>query len=324
MSTVITEIQSPFGENSIFHPSWDQKQKNQNQINEINNLNLEDSSIQANGVHIELVNSNLVEQVPNGYYYKKDGTFYGKHGNSEYVNICSTVEIKNGKNIYNVQYNTKIKHSDLIFLAATAIGESSFGYGVENKVEVYAISNAIVNYYKIIFKSKGPLKSSIKDMKAYAAINKNDIFTNFSNCSDKKRNYSFYKDAIGAALNALNEKSSYDFSNGATHWDGIDIQKNGKWKEGLQFQEKSADIFSIGDNKKPVKQKYGDGKYYERIYDYKWTATKGYYGINNKKINVYCPYFKDDIINKHKFGTVLMRLSDDYNKRLKYGEVKVE
>lgn len=140
----------------------------------------------------------------------------------------------------------------------------------------------------------------------------------------KKRESKFWN-TIGAALNALHEQSCIDYSNGATHWDGIDIKQTGrKWEEGLKFEEASADIFSIGDNKNTVKQKYANGKYYERIYDYKWIGTKGLFGINEKKKNIYHPYFKGDTINKNKFGTVLMRLSNDYNNRLKYGDKKVD
>lgn len=210
-------------------------------------------------------------------------------------------------------------------MAGTAIGESSYGYGVENKLEVYAIANAIINYYHYENKSNGTIRSSITKMKAFAAIHQNDVYKRFIGVTDKTRNDSFFKEAICAALNALCEESCVDYSNGATHWDGIDItQKGRKWQEGLKFQTSSADIFSIGDNKKNVKQKYGDGKYYERLYDYKWVGTKGFYGINEKKKNPYFSYFEGDKENTNKFGTVMMRLSDDFKNRLKYGDKKVE
>jgi len=316
---------SPFGEDSIFHPSWEEKQEQarlQNQQKDLENL----LSLSATeGIEVVLSNNEIIPKAADGYYYTEDGTFYGKHGTSKLISICSMVEKINGKNRYHILYKTNIEYDNLILVAGTAIGESSYGYGVENKQEVYAIANAIINYYYYENKSNGTIESSIRKMKAFAAINPNAVYKKFIGFTDEKRNYNFCKEAIAAALNALHEKSCIDYSNGATHWDGIDIKQKGrKWGEGLKFQESSADIFSIGDNKKSVKQKYADGKYYERIYDYKWIGTKGFYGINEKKKNVYHPYFDGDSINKNKFGTVLMRLSNDYKNRLKYGDKKVE
>jgi hypothetical protein len=316
---------SPFGKDSIFNPSWEEKQKRQSLQNQQKDLEKLLSLTTTEGIELVLNNNEIIPSVPEGYFYTEDGTFYGKHGTSKLISICSKVEKINGKNSYHVLYKTNIEYGNLILVAGTAIGESSYGYGVENKQEVYAIANAIMNFYYYINKSIGTIKSSIVKMKAFAAINQNDVYKKFIEFTDEKRNYNFCKVAIGAALNALHEKSCIDFSNGGTHWDGIDIKQKGrKWQEGLKFQEASADIFSIGDNKKTVKEKYGDGKFYERIYDYKWIGTKGFSGINKKQTNPYFPYFGGDKINKNKFGTVMMKLSNDYNNRIKYGEKKVE
>jgi hypothetical protein len=316
---------SPFGENSIFAPGWDDKQKSVRKLKDQENLQDIPSSAVKDGVEINLINGQIVSQAADGYYYNQDGTFYGKHGTSDLISICSKVEKINEKSRYHITYKTNIKYADLILVAGTAIGESSYGYGIENRQEVYALANAILNYYYYINRSNGSIRSSIIKMKAFAAINENAVYTKFIDFTDEKRNYNFCKEAIGAALNALHEQSCIDYSNGATHWDGIDIKQTGrKWEEGLKFEDASADIFSIGDNKNTVKQKYADGKYYERIYDYKWIGTKGLFGINEKKKNIYHPYFEGDTINKNKFGTVLMRLSNDYNNRLKYGDKKVD
>src|SRR5690554_6365622 len=108
-------------------------------------------------------------------------------------------------------------------------------------------------------------------MKAFATINPNAVYKKFLGFTDEKRSYKFCKEAIAAALNALNEKSCTDYSNGATHWDGLGLKQKGrKWGEGLKFQDSSADVVSLVDNKKSVKHKYVHGKYYQRIYDYKW------------------------------------------------------
>ncbi|MCU0350147.1 MAG: hypothetical protein MUF43_04860 [Flavobacterium sp.] len=278
-----------------------------------------------NNFEITLTGNKVITKEPDGYYYTSDGTFYGKHGKSDLITICSKVEKINENNRYYILYKTNIKYENLILVAGTAVGESSYGYGVENQFEIYALANSIINFYYYENNLKGTIKDSIIKMKAFAAINENAVYKKFKKLSDSDRNLSFFKHAIGAALNALNESTCLDYSNGATHWDGIDIKENGrKWKEGLKFQEISADIFSIGDNKKTVKEKYADGKYYERIYDYKWIATKGFFGINSKKKNPHFPYYDGDKINENKFGTVFMRLSNEYKNKLKYGKKKVE
>ena len=257
----------------------------------------------------------------NGYYYLKDDTFLGKFGQCNLITICSKTEEKNGKTLYYVLFKTNINYDELIAVAGTAIGESSFGYQVENRYEVYALANAIMNFYRIKTQSQGSVKDSISKMKAFANTKQNTIYKNFINTSDFQRNDSFFKEAIGAALNAMCPDICIDYSYGATHWDGIDIKANGKWKEGLKFQNKS-DIFSIGNNKKHTEILYRDQKCYEKIYDYAWLGVVGYFGINNKQVNPYYPYFEGDTINKNKFGTVFMRESDEFNERIPYGQIK--
>lgn len=320
----IFDFDDKFGYTSPFGNNWIEEEKEEREKREEERLVRENNILSLNN-GIEIFKNK--EQKANGYYYTQDGTFYGKEGTSDLISICSQVESNNGQNRYFILYKTNIKYENLILVAGTAVGESAYGYGVENRLEVYAIANAIMNYYRYEYKSRpnGTIRNSIVEMKAFAAINQNDVYKKFISYSDKKRNDNFFKEAICAALNALYEKNCIDYSDGATHWDGIDItQKGCKWQEGLKFQTTSADIFSIGDNKKSVKQKFGDGKYYERIYDYKWIGTKGFYGINEKLKNKYFPYFKGDTINEYKFGTVLMRLSEGFKNKLKYGDKKVE
>lgn len=307
--------ESPFG-------NWEKKDFSKSKLDELTSSS---SNINQNVSEIALneITGKLKIGKADGYYYQEDGTFIGKHGTSKLINICSSYE-EIGDNIrYHIKYRTKIKYSDLILVAGAALAESSYGYGVENKLEVFAIANAIMNYYYYEYEGTGTIKSSMAKQKIYATTDGNPTFKKFNKYTDKQRNYNFSKEGIRAALNALHEKSCTDYSNGATHWDGIDAKK-AKWSQGMKFQEKSADIFGLGDNKKPVKQKYKDGKCYERIYDYKWIGTKGFSGTNPKKKNPYHPYYEGDTINEHKFGTILMRLSKEYKTRLKYGDKKVE
>lgn len=315
---------SPFGERSIFHPNWDERRKSDR---DEAHPNIQEvlPQIAKDGVELVIENNQLLAKQADGYYYTIDGHFWGVHGPNDRVSICSKVSHINGKNVYHVLYNTGIRYNDLILVAGTAVGESSYGYGVENKQEIYAIANAIMNFYRYINKSNGSIIKSVNDMQAYAATKQNDTYKKFIKFSNEERNQTFFKEAIGAALNAMNEPSCIDYSNGATHWDGIDAALNGrKWKEGLKFQDPSADIFCLGNNQKYTKEKYGDRKYYERIYDYKWIATKGVYGTNSRKRNPHYPYFDGDMVNEHRFGTILMRTSDEYNRRIPYGQEPVE
>lgn len=309
---------SPFGENSIFHPSWEEKEKERRRQKEY----LANHSFNKN-VRLIFVNHPSTNYEPtNGYYYLKDGTFLGQFGKSNLITICSKTEIKNGELLFYILFKTNIQYDELIAVAGTAIGESSFGYQVENKDEVYALANAIMNFYRIKTLSKGSVKDSISKMKAYAYTKQNEIYKKFINTGDFQRNDSFFKEAICAALNAMCTDICIDYSNGATHWDGIDIKANGKWAEGLKFQNNAADIFKIGDNKKHTEMLYRDQTCYEKIFDYRWLALCGYYGINDKKENPYYPYYNGDTINKHKFGTVFMRESDEFNNRIPYGKIK--
>ena len=316
---------SPFGENSIFHPSWEEKEKERRNNLTEQRHNTFRSIDKANNIALLFDNKTLSKnKIADGYYYLKDGTFLGNYGNSNLITICSKEEMKDEKRLFHILSETDILYDDLIAVAGTAIGESSYGYQVENKFEVYALANTIMNYYHIENESKGTIKDNLIKMKAYAYINQNRIYKDFKNQTDIQRNDSFFKEAIFAALNAMCAKFCIDYSRGATYWDGIDIKANGKWKEGLKFQYESADIFSIGNNKKHTAIKYKDQKCYERIFDYKWIGLCGFYDFNSNRENPYYPYFKEDTINKNKFGTVFMKLSDDYKNRIKYGERTVD
>ena len=50
--------------------------------------------------------------------------------------------------------------------------------------------------------------------------------------------------SISAAINAICE--GFDYSNGATGWDGIDLKTNSH-RFGLNIQDPSHDIFGVGD-----------------------------------------------------------------------------
>jgi hypothetical protein len=153
----------------------------------------------------------------NGHFYNTDGTFEGKinepdfEGSIEDVYVCDGKSIQKDKNgndllTYN---NTKIlkendknvKYDDFIFSASTVYAESSIGYGVTDKYELFAIANVH--------------KRNKTAYGAYAPEAKN-----FRKKKNEERNETNMIHAIAAEINVL--QNGEDFSNGATQWDGAE------------------------------------------------------------------------------------------------------
>src|SRR5690554_6305133 len=129
---------SPFGEDSIFHPSWEEKQEEerlQNQQKELENL----LSLSATeGIEVVLSNNQIIPKVADGYYYAEDGSFYGKHGTCNVMSSCWMVGKITRKNRYHSLYNTKVEYENAMLLGGTARSERSYCYAVDNVQEAYA------------------------------------------------------------------------------------------------------------------------------------------------------------------------------------------
>jgi len=153
----------------------------------------------------------------NGHFYNKDGTFEGKinepdfEGSVEDVYVCdgrSTQKNKSGNDL--VTYNNtkllkendvKITHEKFIISASTVYGESSIGYGVIDKNELYAIATV----HK-------------RNKTAYGINDKQAI--KFRKKTNEERNETSMIHAIAGEINAL--VGGTDFSNGAKQWDGAE------------------------------------------------------------------------------------------------------
>ncbi|WP_264551004.1 hypothetical protein [Flavobacterium sp. N2038] len=153
----------------------------------------------------------------NGHFYNKDGTFEGKinepdfEGSFDDVYVCdgkSTQKNKDG-NDFVTYNNTKllkeneanITHKKFIISASTVYAESSIGYGIVDKYELFAIAS-VHKRNKIAYGVNAP-----------AAIK-------FRKKKDDERNETNMIHAIAAEINVL--QNGEDFSNGAVQWDGAE------------------------------------------------------------------------------------------------------
>lgn len=118
--------------------------------------------------------------------------------------------------------------------------------------------------------------------------------------------------AIAGVINELS--NGFDYSYGATLWDGIDIKK-AKWNDGLKFAEDTHDVFGLKDNKNEGKELWktpGKDIWLRRKWEYVYITTVAYSGENKKRKNGHYPYFKDDKINQFRYGTTFMKYHPDF------------
>jgi len=142
-----------------------------------------------------------------GDYYSKDGEHLGSDGIDD-----NKAYVADGKNADGTFANAKelsVSHSTLKDFAATIHGESS-----GDKNESFAIGSTVVNYMNSSGKSLSSLVSKENNY-SYAAGKHN-----YDNISNKGSKYE-----MAAAINALT--GGFDYSLGATHWDGRDLMIDG-------------------------------------------------------------------------------------------------
>jgi hypothetical protein len=258
----------------------------------------------------------------NGFYYLYDGTFLGNYGNSKEVVVCakkSDREDKKSKKKWQEflsPIRLIIENDDFIHFSATIFAESLLGYEIVIKEEVFAFAKAIGNY---IIKEK---EDKNKELTYREAITANGVYgadspnyINFINEKDRNSNSKMML-ALSGVINELT--NGFDYSYGATLWDGIDI-KRAKWKDGLEFAKDIHDVFGLKDNKNAGKEYWKDikkkeTKYLRRKWDYKYITTIAYSGENKKRKNGYYPYYEGDIVNMFKYGTTFMKTHPDFEK----------
>jgi RHS repeat-associated protein len=142
------------------------------------------------------------------YYFTADGLFLNKIGDSKKVFTAERIEYNTedcGDGTMGLEPNVvnsrdlNINYDKFIKKSATVYGESSHGYGIDNKEEIFAIAS-VHERNKIAF---GATSAAAKT---------------FTNTADYKRNGTFKQTAIAAEINALT--GGFDYSFGATMWDG--------------------------------------------------------------------------------------------------------
>ncbi len=222
------------------------------------------------------------------YYYGADGTFLFQTNDKKddvlYWNQNKENQRQNENGDCETYYGgfdalqhkgKTVQNGDLTLLASTAYGESS-----EQNVadEVYGISNAIVNNMDARGKD-ATLQGTINGF-AFAATDGNDRTNQFNNTSATDRNGTFMQMAIGGAINALS--GGCDYSNGATHWAGVDIgsSKEKRATGGLLFTDQSHDMFNLGSKTAtgaPIStywyDKKGNATSIRGSYSYTWQTT---------------------------------------------------
>ncbi len=204
-------------------------------------------------------------------YVAKDGS-YTKQGDGYAIKKSGITELEVGNN-------------ELMQLASTSYGES----GDSNvKKEVYGIASAIMNN-KEARGDDATISSTIKGF-AFAATDGNPRTTQFNNSSNGERNGTFMQTAIGGAINAV--QGGVDYSNGATHWAGLDIGSNAEKRAtgGLLFTDQSHDMQRLGSktvNGAPITTHYynssGKATGVRGSYSYRWETTAAHGGTTFMK-----------------------------------------
>ena len=275
--------------------------------------------------NIDFINQTLSKSKKNsanGFYYLYDGTFLGNYGTSKEVVVCAKKTDREDKKSkkkcqeFLSPNRLAIENEEFIHFSATIFGESLMGFKVIIKEEVFAFANAIGNYKEKIKENKKrelTYREAIQENGVYAAGDQN--YKNFVKEKDRNSN-SNMKLAISGVINEIN--NGFDYSYGATLWDGIDIKK-AKWADGLKFAEDTHDVFGLKDNKNAGKEYWKDfrkkdTKYLRRKWDYKYITTIAYSGENNKRKNGYYPYYEGDKVNMFKYGTTFMKIHPDFEK----------
>ena len=155
------------------------------------------------------------------YFYAADGRFLGRTGTSTTVHVVMNSDVTNeiaiqGIKDYNAgkiaddvwqqkinqdTRNLEINHRNFIKRAATVYGESSVGYGVKSREELFAIASV----------------HERNDIAYGANSNQAKLF---KRKTDQERNLTFMQTSVAAVLNA--KTGGFDYSDGADQWDGAE------------------------------------------------------------------------------------------------------
>ncbi len=168
---------------------------------------------------------------PNGesFWYTNSGSYLGevKDKKDEVYSLKKVGEMS--ITIGDKTFNASVCEAERLEVDGEAITHDTFkGFGglvygesSGNKEESYAIANAVSNY---VDASNGKYKlSDIATKKnTYSYAVGDNLYNNYIKNDLNKKNARY---ANGAVINALT--GGKDYSNGATHWDGVDLGVNG-------------------------------------------------------------------------------------------------
>jgi RHS repeat-associated protein len=213
-----------------------------------------------------------------GDYYKRDGSYLGSDGindNKVYTTDgVKKVEVKNDKGevtgIKNEFTNTdelSITHTAFQKQAATVYAESSIGYGVESKEEMFGIAS-VHQRNKIAFGANAPLAKK------------------FLNTDVGDRGGAM-EAANAAVINAVT--GGVDYSNGASQWDGaeqamvsnanMDKASNGRFMFKMNVMGWSMTDANYKSWTGAIESKFGAGKF---TVPQEKTALHNYGGMTNQ------------------------------------------
>ena len=256
------------------------------------------------------------------YYYTTDGRFLAQYGDNDWVYIVPdhlNVLGNHGSYYANLQATGQLHYigdyDDLIYTAATAYGESSHGFGVDNHDEVFGIANAIHNHktQRLLNNDyQGSIQQAMVETPyAYAAQNAISTYVELRDANPEARNGTFMQTAIAAGINAMGLRmdlpGATDYAHGGDAWDGIDFEM-AKYSQGFFFTLDGHKVLGLANNPvagAPITKYFDDanGKATSRVrgtYSYKWNST-AMYGANRTRDNKY-------------FFTIIMKVDENYNK----------
>jgi RHS repeat-associated protein len=208
---------------------------------------------------------------PFGDYYKLNGDYLGSDGKED--NKVYLADAKNDDGTFTNAKELPITHSVFQKQASTVYGESSIGYGIESKEEMFSIAS-VHQKNKIAFGANSPMAKK------------------FLNTSLEDR-HGGMQTANAAVINAVT--GGKDFSNGADQWDGAEqamvSQANMNKASNGRFMYKMNTMgWSMKDShynswKSAVDGRFGEGKF---SVPQQRTALHNYGGMTNQgKIRIY-------------------------------------
>jgi hypothetical protein len=193
-------MNSPFGNESIFSPDFDIKQKEESKKRE-------QSIYEANSA-------------PKVHYFSYSGKYLGSENKN--IDRIYVANKKNSDGTFQYAKDLKVTLEEFKGFASLVWNESS-----GDKTESFAIANTVMNYLSNGGSNQlNSLKNIILKANSYARGVEQSLVEKYSNAEKNSRH------EIEAIINALmrakhpefiTETAFLDYSRSSTHWDGVDL-----------------------------------------------------------------------------------------------------